>query len=101
MAKLNELPFAVEAPDKPKKPMAIMPERDEPAEGGEGKIPGYVEPWQRCANCEYFDGEARCNKFKAPADMDGSCPSFEEGDAVGEEEEVNEGYGVEGDEEDA
>ena len=99
MAKLNELPFAVEAPDRPKKAMPMMPEREAPAEeAGEGKIPGYVEPYERCANCEYFDGEARCNKFKAPADMDGSCPSFEEADAGGEAEEANEGYGVEGEE---
>lgn len=97
MAKLNELPFAVESPEAKKPAMPMMGQREEAAEGG--KIPGYVEPWERCANCEYFDGENTCKKFKAPADMDGSCPSFEEPDAGGEEEEESEGYGREGEEE--
>lgn len=104
MAQLKELPFDVEAPGKPNKSMPMMPERDEPAEGGEGAIPGYVEPWERCANCKYFqaeEDEQMCNKFKAPADMDGSCPSFEEGDAGGKEEEAAEGDGEEGEEVDA
>ena len=97
MAQLKELPFAVEAPGAQKQRMPMTEERDEqPVEGG--KIPGYVEPWERCANCEYFDGEKMCKKFKAPADMDGSCPSFEEPDAGGEEEEESEGYGEEGEE---
>lgn len=98
MAQLKDLPFEIEAPGA-NKPMM---EREAPSEaGGEGKIPGYVEPWERCANCEYFDGDSRCKKFNAPADMDGSCPSFEEGDAGGESEEAAEGgaeEGTEGDE---
>lgn len=99
MAQLKELPFEIEAPGASKKPTPMM-ERETPAEeAGEGKIPGYVEPWQRCANCEYFAGEEQyCNKFKAPADMDGYCPSWEEPDEGGEEEEASEGYGKEGEE---
>jgi hypothetical protein len=83
----NDLPFDVEGPGGPMKPPAAKP-----VEGG-GKIPGYVEPFERCANCEYFDGQNTCNKFKAPADMDGSCPSFEDasGDETSGPEEAAEG----------
>ena len=80
MAELNELPFEVEGPEVERTPIVAA----------EGKIPGYVEPWQRCANCDYFDGEAMCTKFKAPADMDGACPAFEkatEDDNAGEAED--------------
>lgn len=76
-ASKKELPFDIESPDE---------ERAEGAgdRGGEGgRIPGYVEPWKRCATCEYFDADnARCKKFSAPADMDGSCPSWEENEGA-------------------
>lgn len=77
MAKLD-LPFSIEAPEKqPAEPM-------KPSEQELGGIPGYVEPWARCANCEYFSpDDSMCQKYKANCDMDGSCPSFEE---AGEEE---------------
>jgi len=86
MAKLD-LPFSIDAPDK-KALARMMPDADMGdggGEGGTGKIPGYVEPFQRCANCEYFEpDESMCQKYKANCDMDGACPSFEE---AGEEEE--------------
>lgn len=87
MAKLD-LPFSIEAPDK-KAPAQMMPDADMGSGGGDtGGIPGYVEPWKRCANCEYFEPEeSMCKKHNAACDMDGACPSFEE---AGEEKESGE-----------
>jgi hypothetical protein len=82
MAKLD-LPFSIEAPDK-KSPAKMMPDagaadmQSEEIESA-GGIPGYIEPWTRCANCEYFSpDDSMCRKFNKNCDMDGACPSFEE-----------------------
>jgi hypothetical protein len=56
--------------------LQLEPEKEP---NGYGAIPGYIDPWKRCARCEYYDVEGYCMKFKAPADVDGACPSFEEG----------------------
>lgn len=68
MAKLKEMPFEIGMPD----------EAEAPPQMGDGAIPGYVEPHKKCATCEYFDGDSKCGKYNAPADMDGTCPSWEE-----------------------
>jgi hypothetical protein len=60
----------------------------------EGSIPGYMDPFSKCANCEYFDGDSMCRKFNAAADMDGTCPAFESTDTGGENEETEE-FGTE------
>lgn len=92
MAELNELPFQVEGPGPrsidEKKP-TIVPNQP----SGDGRIPGYVEPHQRCISCEYFDGNGYCKKYDSPCDMDGSCPSFEEAGEI--ENEMGEEAGDE------
>lgn len=96
MAKLTELPFNIDGPQNQSNRAPMMGDE---GEAGDRGIPGYVEPFQRCGACEYFDGNSRCNKFKAQCDIDGYCPSFEEGDAGGEVEESEDGYGdMEGEE---
>jgi len=37
----------------------------------------YSGPEARCANCEYFDGEARCNLGAIDADPEGRCDEFQ------------------------
>lgn len=81
----SKLPFDVGPPGKPP---AQTPMSSPVAT--EGKIPGYMDPFSKCANCEYFDGDSMCRKFDAPADMDGTCPSFEAADAGGSDEEAEE-----------
>ena len=103
MAKLD-LPFSIEAPDK-KAPAKMMPDAEAADMRGEesdatGGIPGYIEPWTRCANCEYFSpDDSMCQKFKANCDMDGACPSFEESgeedEDAGEDEEPESPGGME------
>jgi hypothetical protein len=65
----KELPFDVESPG---------------AETKSAEIPGYVEPFERCANCKHFKAEGdeqMCGKYNLPADLDGHCPSFTEAEA--------------------
>ena len=91
MAKLNDSPFEIAGPGEK---MAAAPMREERTEDGGGEIPGYLEPHQRCGLCEYFDdsaGSGMCQKFRKPCDPDGGCPSFEEADAEGGGEEMEEG----------
>lgn len=88
----KELPFEVGAPGEERE----APLATEPEETSEGEIPGYVQPWVRCANCEHFDGVQACGKFNSEVDIDGSCPSFEEGasepDEAEPEPDEDEGY---------
>lgn len=86
MAQLSkvDLPFEVGEPGESSMATPV------PGKPGQGEIPGYIDPWSHCANCEYFDGDAKCLKFNAPADMDGACPAFEkatEDDNAGEAED--------------
>lgn len=76
MAELKDLPFSIEAPGDMGGDSRMS--NDGPVGG---KIPGYLEPHQRCGLCEYFDesgGAGMCKKFKQACDPDGGCPSFEE-----------------------
>lgn len=81
MAQLVDMPFELGKPGEEER-------EEQPQEGG---IPDYRDPHVVCANCRHFDGDTRCEKYNAPADMDGSCPSFEEGAADEAAEEGIEG----------